>query len=325
MAVIYSNLLFCNRCQRGYAVAMTATDAIVVDGLTKRFGSTTALDKLNLRVKEGEVHGFLGPNGSGKSTTLRILLGLLRKNAGTTSMLSMDPWRDAVALHRRLAYVPGEVNLWPNLSGGEAIDLLGRLRGGLDPARRSDLIERFLLNPGKKISTYSKGNRQKVALIAALASPVELYLFDEPTSGLDPLMEGEFRECVNELRAQGATVLLSSHILAEVEALADRVTIIREGTTVETGSLADMRHLARTSVDVETEQPLTSLHSRAGIHGLSIKGNTAQFQVDRESLGATLNELAALNIKSLVSSPPTLEELFVRHYHSVPHANSEAE
>src|SRR5918992_5124598 len=226
-------------------------NAISISGLVKSFGSVRALDGLDLQVAEGEVHGFLGPNGAGKSTTIRVLLGLLRADAGETRLLGSDPWTDAVALHRRLAYVPGEVNLWPNLSGGEAIDLFGRLRGGLDRARRDDLLERFELDPTKKCRTYSKGNRQKVAIVAAFASDVELYILDEPTSGLDPLMEAVFQDCVREVKHEGRTVLLSSHILAEVEALCDRVSIIRLGRTVETGTLAELRHLTRTSIAAE--------------------------------------------------------------------------
>ena len=226
--------------------------AIDISGLVKTFGHVRALDGLDLTVEAGEVHGFLGPNGAGKSTTIRVLLGLLRSDAGEVRLLGGDPWADAVELHRRIAYVPGDVNLWPNLTGGEAIDLLGRLRGGIDPARRQDLIERFELDPTKKGRTYSKGNRQKVALVAGLASDAELLLLDEPTSGLDPLKETVFQECIEEARQAGRTVLLSSHILAEVEALCDRVSIIRAGRTVETGSLADLRHLTRTAIDVET-------------------------------------------------------------------------
>ncbi len=228
-------------------------EAIAVSGLVKSFGHVRALDGLDLSVATGEVHGFLGPNGAGKSTTIRVLLGLQRPEAGDASLLGGDPWRDAVELHRRLAYVPGDVTLWPNLSGGETIDLLGRLRGGLDPDRRADLLERMDLDPTKRVRAYSKGNRQKVALVAALASDVELLILDEPTSGLDPLMEEVFRECIAEERRRGRTVLLSSHILAEVEALCDRVSIIRAGRTVESGSLADMRHLTRTSVTAEVD------------------------------------------------------------------------
>src|ERR671914_492832 len=230
-------------------------EAISVSGLVKTFGSVRALDGLDLQVAEGEVHGFLGPNGAGKSTTIRVLLGLLRHDAGEVRLLGGDPWTDAVALHRRLAYVPGDVNLWPNLTGGEAIDLLGRLRGGIDDARRTELIERFELDPTKKGRTYSKGNRQKVALVAGLASDAELLLLDEPTSGLDPLKETVFQECIEEARRAGRTVLLSSHILAEVEALCDRVTIIRAGRTVESGSLAELGHLTRTSIIAETIEP----------------------------------------------------------------------
>jgi ABC-2 type transport system ATP-binding protein len=289
-------------------------DAISTAGLVKTFGRVRALDGLDLSVGAGEVHGFLGPNGSGKSTTIRVLLGLLRATEGSVSLLGGDPWRDAVALHRRLAYVPGDVNLWPTLTGGEVIDLLGRLRGGVDHGRRAELLERFDLDPTKKSRTYSKGNRQKVALIAALASDAELLVLDEPTSGLDPLMEATFRECVGEIRHEGRTVLLSSHILSEVEALCDRVTIIRAGRTVETGTLADLRHLTRTSVAVETEQPISGLDSLPGVHALEVDATRARFQVDTTQLDAVVQRLAALGVRSLVCQPPTLEELFLRHY-----------
>jgi ABC-2 type transport system ATP-binding protein len=290
------------------------SDAISVAGLVKTFGSVRALDGLDLGVATGEVHGFLGPNGSGKSTTIRVLLGLLRADSGEARLLGGDPWDDAVALHRRLAYVPGDVSLWPNLSGGEAIDLLGRLRGGLDPRRRAELLERFELDPTKKGRTYSKGNRQKVALVAALASDAELLLLDEPTSGLDPLMVRMFQECIDDVRAAGRTVLLSSHILAEVEALCDRVTIIRAGRTVESGSLADMRHLTRTSIAVETVRPLDGLSALAGVHDLEVDGHRARFDVDTAQLDGALRHLAPFGIRTLTSQPPTLEELFLRHY-----------
>src|SRR5215813_8939442 len=283
------------------------TEAIRVDALTKTFGHTRALDGLDLAVRTGEVHGFLGPNGAGKTTTIRILLGLLR-------LLGGDPWHDATALHRRLAYVPGDVMLWPNLSGGEVIDLLGRLRGGLDPRRRADLLERFDLDPRKKGRTYSKGNRQKVALIAALASGAELLILDEPTSGLDPLMEAAFREAIEDLRQNGTTVLLSSHILSEVEALCDRVTIIRAGRTVESGALADLRHLTRTSIDAELAGPPPDLAGLAGVHDLDVTGDRVRCQVDSSALDEVLRRLTAAGVRSLVSQPPTLEELFLMHY-----------
>ncbi|HEY5728007.1 MAG TPA: ABC transporter ATP-binding protein [Acidimicrobiia bacterium] len=288
-----------------------------VAGLEKRFGSTRALDGLDLEVAAGEVHGFLGPNGSGKTTTLRILLGLLRADRGSATLLDGDPWGDAVELHRRLAYVPGDVNLWPNLTGGEAIDLLGELRGGLDPGRRDQLLERFDLDPTKKCRAYSKGNRQKVAVVAALASDVELYLFDEPTAGFDPLMEAVFQDYVYELRDAGRTVLLSSHVLAQVEALCDRVTIIRRGRTVESGTLAELRHLTRTSVTVETARPVTGLAELAGVHGVVAEagdGTRARFDVDTAHIDAVLRHLVGFQVLSLSCAPPTLEELFLRHY-----------
>ncbi|GII26417.1 ABC transporter ATP-binding protein [Planosporangium mesophilum] len=290
------------------------TNAISVSGLCKSFGRTRALDGLELTVRTGEVHGFLGPNGAGKSTTIRVLLGLLRADAGTARLLDGDPWRDTAELHRRLAYVPGDVTLWPNLSGGEVIDLLGRLRGGLDQKRRASLLERFDLDPTKKGRTYSKGNRQKVALVAALASDVELLILDEPTSGLDPLMEAVFRECIAEERDNGRTVLLSSHILAEVEALCDRVSIIRAGRTVDTGTLSELRHLTRTAIAADLAQPPTGLAGLAGVHDLVAEDSRVRFTVDNERLDAVLRHLTTFGVRSLTSQPPTLEELFLRHY-----------
>lgn len=309
-----------------------ATEAVDVSGLHKSFGPTHALDGLDLHVASGEVHGFLGPNGAGKSTAIRVLLGLLRADSGTARLLGGDPWADAVALHRRIAYVPGDVTLWRNLSGGEVIDLYGKLRGGLDGARRDELVERFELDPTKKGRTYSKGNRQKVALVAAFASDVDLLILDEPTSGLDPLMEEVFQGCVAEARGRGRTVLLSSHILSEVETLCDRVSIIRKGRTVESGSLAELRHLTRTSVTAELTEPPGDLSALPGVHDLAVTdlavagpavaerrggggpGHRVRFQVDTDKLGAVLTSLAGAGIRSLTSTPPTLEELFLRHY-----------
>ncbi|MFF0475019.1 ATP-binding cassette domain-containing protein [Streptomyces sp. NPDC004284] len=292
------------------------TKAISVVGLHKSFGRTHALDGLDLSVETGEVHGFLGPNGSGKSTTIRVLLGLLRADSGDVRLLGRDPWKDAVELHRRIAYVPGDVTLWRNLSGGEVIDLYGRLRGngGLDKARRAELIERFELDPTKKGRTYSKGNRQKVALVAAFAADVDLLVLDEPTSGLDPLMEEVFQSCVEEARAQGRTVLLSSHILSEVEALCDRVSIVRKGRTVESGSLAELRHLTRTSITAELAGPPDGLARLPGVHDFDTQGNRVKLQVDTDKLDAVLCSLTASGVRSLTSTPPTLEELFLRHY-----------
>ncbi len=288
--------------------------AIVVSGLVKSFGTTRALNGLDLKVETGEVYGFLGPNGAGKTTTIRILLGLLRADAGSVSLLSGDPWRDAVALHRRIAYVPGEVSLWPNLSGGEIIDLLGRLRGDLNRQRRDELLQRFELDPTKKARTYSKGNRQKVGLVAALASSAELLLLDEPTSGLDPLMEAVFQDCIREVKAEGRTVLLSSHILAEVEALCDRLSIIRLGRTEQSGTLQEMRHLTRTSITVVLKRPAAGLDSLPGIYGLEVQDSQVRFDVDSEHLDEVVRRLSELGVTSLVSHPPTLEELFLRHY-----------
>jgi polyether ionophore transport system ATP-binding protein len=290
------------------------SNPIEIHGLTKRFGSTRALDRLELSVSPGEVHGFLGPNGAGKSTTIRVLLGMLRKDSGDVRLLDGDPWRDAAALHRRLAYVPGDVNLWPNLTGGEIIDLLGRLRGGIDESRRKDLVERFELDPTKKGRSYSKGNRQKVALVAALSADVELLLLDEPTSGLDPIMESVFQSCIDDFRARGHTVLLSSHILAEVERLCDRVSIIRAGRRVESGTLGELRHLTRTSIIAELAAPPEGLDGLTGVHDLVVDGNRTRFQVDTTAMDGVLDVLRRAGVRSLTSQPPTLEELFLRHY-----------
>jgi ABC-2 type transport system ATP-binding protein len=306
---------------------MTTSDSIsdsAVDlcGVTKKFGHVTALDGLTLQVGQGEVHGFLGPNGAGKSTTIRILLGILRHDDGRVRLLGGDPWKDAVRLHRRLAYVPGDVELWPNLTGGEAIDLFARLRcgrggaGAVNTRRRDELIERFQLDPRKKGRTYSKGNRQKVALISALASDVDLLLLDEPTSGLDPLMEAEFQECIREaVRDDGRTVLLSSHILAQVEALADRISIIRDGRDVETGTLDDLRHLQRTAVSVRTDRPLDSFADHEGVHDLTVDGGGhVHFAADTSALPGIMGELASHGIRTITATPPTLEQLLLRHY-----------
>jgi ABC-2 type transport system ATP-binding protein len=289
--------------------------AIEVQEAVKTFGAVRALDGLDLAVRTGEVHGFLGPNGAGKSTTLRALLGLLRTDAGTLRLLGDDPWRDATRLHRQLAYVPGDVSLWPNLSGGEVIDLLIRLRGG-DPAasRRDDLLARFELDPTKKGRAYSKGNRQKVALVAALASDVPLLLLDEPTSGLDPLMEQVFAQLVREWASGGRTVLLSSHILSEVEALCDRVTIIRAGRAVETGSLADMRHLRRTRVRAELLGSMDGIASVPGLHDVAVDDGVLTCTADPEAINDLLGRLAGIGVQGLTCSPPSLEELFLDVY-----------
>ncbi len=294
---------------------MKKTENVVkVDKLVKDFGKFRALDGLNLSVNRGEVHGFLGPNGSGKSTTIRVILGLLKRTSGNVRLFGKEPWGNSVELHKRLAYVPGDVNLWPNLSGGEVIDLLGDLRGGLDENKRADLIHRFQLDPKKKFRTYSKGNRQKVAVVAALSSDVELYVLDEPTSGLDPLMEAVFQDYVRELKDQGKTVLLSSHILAEVEALCDKVTIIREGKTVETGTLGDIQRLQRTNFEIQTKKSPASLAKLKGIHEFESKGNKASFEVEPGSLNAVTKKLTELQLVHMTSHPPRLEELFLRHY-----------
>ncbi|WP_270886358.1 ABC transporter ATP-binding protein [Pedococcus sp. 5OH_020] len=285
-------------------------------GLVKKFGSTTALDGLDLTVHEGEVHGFLGPNGSGKSTTIRILLGLLRADGGHVTLLGADPWRDAAELHRRLAYVPGDVVLWPNLTGGEVIDLLGRLRGGVDPGRRAQLLEAFELDPSKKCRSYSKGNRQKVALVAALSSDVPLLVLDEPTSGLDPLMEKVFQDELAQARVRGRTALLSSHILSEVERAADRVSIVRAGRIVDSGTLADLRHLTRSSVVATLSDPVTPGEAAQwpGVHSARHDHGQLALSVETSSVGHVLQRLGALGIETLTCQPPTLEELFLSQY-----------
>ncbi|WP_426975777.1 ATP-binding cassette domain-containing protein [Pseudarthrobacter sp. O4] len=290
------------------------SSVVEMTGVVKRFGTVTALDGLDFEVVAGEVHGFLGPNGAGKSTTLRLLLGLLHANAGSIRVLGMDPWREVASLHRRLAYVPGDVALWPNLTGGEVIDLLGRLQGGQDRVRRDRLLELFELDPGKKSRTYSKGNRQKVALVAALATDAELFLLDEPTSGLDPLMEDAFRGFVRELRARGRTVLLSSHILSEAEALSDRVSIIRAGRVVETGPLQQLRHLTRTSVTADVATVPQGLDLLPGVHDVVVTSHRINAQVEPSGLNQLMQALTAAGLQSLTSQPPTLEDVFLRHY-----------
>lgn len=296
----------------------STTPAVEVHDLRKAFGHVQALDGLDLTVRAGEVAGFLGPNGAGKSTTIRVLLGLLRPDSGSARLLGGDPWHDAVDLHRRLAYVPGDVNLWPNLTGGEAIDLLTRLRGSVDPQRKKLLLDRFELDPSKKARTYSKGNRQKVALVAAFASDVELLVLDEPTSGLDPLMESVFTQCVREVTAEGRSVLLSSHILAEVEKLCDTVTIIRAGRTVQSGTLTELRHLTRSSVTAVTERDPSALDRLDGVHDLVVEpgsdGTRARFDVDNDRVEGVLRALTDLGLRSVTVNPPSLEELFLRHY-----------
>ena len=299
------------------------SEIIDIRGLEKSYGSVRALDGLDLSVRRGEVHGFLGPNGAGKTTTLRILLGLLKADSGKVELLGGDPWDDAVELHRRLAYVPGDVELWPKLTGGEAIDILARLRGSEDRAKRDALCERFDLDPTKKGRTYSKGNRQKVALVAALAAEVDLLLLDEPTTGLDPLMEAVFQECIREAKEAGRTVLLSSHILAQVEVLADRISIIRQGQIVQTGTLSEMRHLTRTTFTVETSRPADALSGVEGIHDLRRVDGQVRFEVDGEHVDFAMKRLVDLGVRSLVAQPPTLEQLLLRHYGDEPVAVAE--
>lgn len=290
---------------------MTVLQAVA---LTKAFGSFKALSGVTMEVREGEVYGFIGPNGAGKSTTIRILLGLLGATSGNARIFGMDAWRDAVAIHKRLAYVPGDVNLWPNLTGGEAIDLFASLRGSSDARKRAELLERFKLDPTKKCGTYSKGNRQKVALVAAFSSGADLYILDEPTSGLDPLMEMTFQQCVREAKEAGKSVLLSSHILSEVEKLCDRVGIIRDGRIIETGTLEQLRHLTRMSMRVVTRQPVAALGELHGVHDIAGEDSSLTFQVDAEHMEGVMRHISQFGVLKLESAPPTLEDLFMRHY-----------
>lgn len=287
---------------------------VEVKNLHKKFGNFQALDGVNLALDQGEIYGFIGPNGAGKSTTIRILLGILKASEGKATIFGKDAWHDAVEIHKRLAYVPGDVNLWPNLTGGEVIDLFMGLRGGNNKHKREELLERFALDPSKKCRTYSKGNRQKVALVAAFASDSELFIFDEPTSGLDPLMEQVFQEYVQSAKDAGKTVLLSSHILSEVEKLCDRVGIIRQGKIIESGTLSEMRHLTRTNLLVETKEPIPTIDEWKGIHNVQKDGQTLDFQVDSEELDTVIRYVSQYGIIKLESAPPTLEDLFMRHY-----------
>ncbi|MFN2746776.1 ATP-binding cassette domain-containing protein [Bacillus sp. z60-18] len=291
-----------------------------VSNLTKKFGKFTALDGVNFEVNKGEVVGFIGPNGAGKSTTIRVLLGILKATSGDVEIFDKDAWHDAVEIHKRIAYVPGDVNLWPNLTGGEVIDLFVKLNGTTNKSRREELIKKFDLDPSKKSRTYSKGNRQKVALVAAFSSEADLYILDEPTSGLDPLMEKAFQECVMDLKRQGKSVLLSSHILSEVEKLCDRVSIIRQGKIIESGTLSELRHLTRTQMLVETKQPITGLHELQGIHEIEERELVTSFQVDSEKMDDVMKHISQFGIVRLESAPPTLEDLFMRHYEGAKNA-----
>jgi len=292
-------------------------NVIEVRELHKNFGKVQALRGLDLVVSQGEVVGFLGPNGSGKTTTIRILLGLLRADKGTISLFGGNPWRDAVALHKRLVYVPGDVALWPKLTGGEVIDVLSSLTGRLEPERKNRMIEKFDLDPTKKARTYSKGNRQKVALVAALASRAELLILDEPTSGLDPLMEAAFTDCIQEIKKEGRSVLLSSHIFSEVEKLADTIIIIKEGVTIESGTLAELRHLTRTHVSAVLKKDPSELKALEGIHEIYIEGDHVTFSLDNKEMPTTLAHIATLEPVSLMINPPSLEDLFLSHYKSI--------
>lgn len=297
---------------------------ITTKNLTKKFGKFTALDHVNLNVKEGEVYGFIGPNGAGKSTTIRLLLGMIKATEGEATIFGLDVWKDAVDIHKRIAYVPGDVNLWPNLTGGEIIDLFMKLSGARNKSRREEMIERFKLDPSKKCRTYSKGNRQKVALVGAFASDADLYILDEPTSGLDPLMEKVFQDCVLDSKKEGKSILLSSHLLSEVEKLCDRVGIIRQGKIIETGSLNQLRHLTRTNLLVETKLPMIGLSELNGVYAIEEKNQTLSFQVDTEELDVVIRHISQFGIMRLESAPPTLEDLFMRHYKGEVYPNVKA-
>ncbi|ARE13258.1 ATP-binding cassette domain-containing protein [Lactococcus lactis] len=287
---------------------------VEVKGLQKNFGQFQALKDVSFEVNAGEVLGYIGPNGAGKSTTIRILLGIIRTTQGKVQIFGKDVWQDSIEIHKKIAYVPGDVYLWPNLSGGETIDLFLKLHGAINQEKRDQLIKKFDLNPKKKVRSYSKGNRQKIALIAALATEAELYIFDEPTSGLDPLMEVVFQEEVKGLKAAGKAIILSSHILSEVEKLADRVAVIRKGEIVETGTLDDLRHLTRYQYKVETEQEAVGLKELSSVHDLQIKENEATFQADSDAIDEILKTLLLYGVKKLEATPPKLEDLFMRHY-----------
>jgi ABC-2 type transport system ATP-binding protein len=293
-----------------------------IQGLTKKFGKFTALENVNLMMNEGEIYGFIGPNGAGKSTTIRVILGMLKSTSGEVKIFGRDAWKDAVEIHKRIAYVPGDANLWPNLTGGEVIDLFLKMRGTGNKSRLNELIKRFDLDPTKKCRTYSKGNRQKIALISAFASEADLYILDEPTSGLDPLMERVFQECVLEQKAAGKSVLLSSHILSEVEKLCDKVAIIRQGTIIETGTLTELRHLTRTNLIIQTKDPIANLSEYKGIHNLEVKGYELSFQVDTEEMDTIIRYISQYGIVKLESAPPTLEDLFMRHYQGMENSPS---
>jgi ABC-2 type transport system ATP-binding protein len=288
-----------------------------VTNLSKNFGKFTALDGVNLELNKGEVVGFIGPNGAGKSTTIRVLLGILKATEGEVKIFNKDAWHDAVDIHKRVAYVPGDVNLWPNLTGGEVIDLFLKLNGAANRSKREELIKKFDLDPTKKCRTYSKGNRQKVALVAAFSSDADLFILDEPTSGLDPLMENVFQECVMNVKKQGKSVLLSSHILSEVEKLCDRVSIIRQGKIIESGSLSELRHLTRTQMLVDTREPITGLNELQGIHEIEEREHGLSFQIDTVQMDAVMKHISQFGIVKLESTPPTLEDLFMRHYEGV--------
>lgn len=301
-----------------------AATAVRTEALTKRFGTVEALSRLDLEITQGEVLGYLGPNGAGKTTTIRLLLGLLRPSAGRAEIFGLDCQRQVVEAHRRVAYVPGEANLWPSLTGAETLHLLGRVHGAVDEPYGDDLVQRFELDPSKKVRAYSKGNRQKVLLIAALMSRADLLVLDEPTAGLDPLMERVFRDCVTEARRRGQTVLLSSHILSEVEALCDRVAILRQGVLVDLGTMAELRHLSALSVEITFAGPPPELNGVEGVSSVQTSGPVLRCQV-HGPMAPLLKAVAGAGVKELRSREPSLEELFLEHYGDHPRAGSVTE
>lgn len=290
------------------------TEMVYVHGLQKRFGKFQALSDVTFTVNKGEVVGFIGPNGAGKSTTIRILLGIIKRDAGSAKIFGKDVWKDSIEIHKRISYVPGDIALWGNLTGGEIIDLFMKLHGGGNKQKRDYLIKRFDFDPKKKAKGYSKGNRQKVGLIAALSVDSDLYIFDEPTSGLDPLMEAIFQEEVEKIKESGKSILLSSHILSEVERLADKVVIIRQGEIVETGSLDELRHLTRSTVTLATEGDVAEMADVTGVFDFKQKDNQATFSADNKHFDDILSKASKLGVKKFESVPPTLEDLFMRHY-----------
>ena len=287
---------------------------IEIEKLEKDYGNKTGIFDVTFTVNKGEIFGFIGPNGAGKSTTIRVLLGILKATNGTAKIFDKDVWDNAIEIHKKIAYVPGDVNLWPNLTGGEIIDLFIRLQGTKENNKKEELIEKFEFDPSKKNRTYSKGNRQKVALIAALSSDADLYILDEPTSGLDPLMEKVFQECILELKKKGKTVLLSSHILSEVETLCDRVAIIRNGKIIDIGTLEEMRHINKTKFSIKTKEKVTNIKEQEYISDFKGTETEFEFSVETNKIDEVMKLIIPFHIEKIESILPTLEELFMKYY-----------